>query len=87
MNAVNVSEIHNNLISVTVILVFSSEKSNNFITTHDSYYNIISHDNEMVELEVFHSLYNLYCPKRISFSYEGMYARTQLAVMDHNSGG
>ena len=38
------------------------------------------------ELEVFHSLYNVYCPKRISFSYEGMYARTQLAVMDHNSG-
>ena len=26
-----------------------------------------------------------YCPKRLKFSYEGMYARTQLAVMDHNS--
>lgn len=38
------------------------------------------------ELEVFHALYNLYCPKRLSFSYEGMYARSQLAVMDHNSG-
>ena len=38
------------------------------------------------ELEVFHSLYNVYCPKRLSFSYERMYARTQLAVMDHNSG-
>ena len=38
------------------------------------------------ELEVFHSLYNVYCPKRLSFSYEGMYARTQLAVMDNNSG-
>lgn len=38
------------------------------------------------ELEVFHSLYNVYCPKRIAFSYEGMYARTQLAVIDHNSG-
>ena len=31
------------------------------------------------ELEVFHSLYNVYCPKRLSFSYEGMSARTQLA--------
>ena len=37
-------------------------------------------------LEVFHSLYNVYCPKRLSFSYEGMYARTQLSVLDHNSG-
>ena len=38
------------------------------------------------ELEVFHSLYNVYCPKRLSYSYESMYARTQLAVLDHNSG-
>ena len=37
-------------------------------------------------LEVFHSLLLKYCPKRLSFSYEGMYARTQLAVLDHNSG-
>ena len=36
-------------------------------------------------LEVYHSLYNKYCPKRLCFSYEGMVARTQLAVMDHNS--
>ena len=38
------------------------------------------------EIEVYHSLYLMYCPKRIAFSYEGMYARTQLAAMDHNSG-
>ena len=38
------------------------------------------------ELEVFHSLYNVYCPKRLSLSNGGMYARTQLAIMDHNSG-
>ena len=37
-------------------------------------------------LEVFHSLMLKYCPKRLCFSYEGMYARTQLAVLDHNSG-
>ena len=36
-------------------------------------------------LEIYHSLYNKYCPKRLSFSYEGMVARSQLAVMDHNS--
>ena len=24
------------------------------------------------ELDVFHSLYNMYCPKRIGFSYHGM---------------
>ena len=38
------------------------------------------------EIEVFHSLYNVYCPKRLSFPYESMYVRTQLAVMDHNCG-
>ena len=28
----------------------------------------------------------MYCPKRIAFSYPGMHVRTQLAVVDHNSG-
>ena len=37
------------------------------------------------ELEVFHALCNMYCPKRFGFCYSGMYARTKLAVMDHNS--
>ena len=37
-------------------------------------------------LEVYHSLYNKYCPKRLHFSYEGMIARSQLAVLDFNSG-
>ena len=35
------------------------------------------------EIEVYHSIY---CPKRISFLHEGMYAHAQLAIMDHNSG-
>ena len=37
-------------------------------------------------LEVYHSLYNKYSPKRIHFSYAGMVARGQLAVLDFNSG-
>ena len=37
-------------------------------------------------LEVYHSLYNKFCPKRLHFSYSGMIARSQLAVLDHNSG-
>lgn len=37
-------------------------------------------------LEVYHSLYNKYCPKRLHFSYQGMIARSQLAVLDFNSG-
>ena len=37
-------------------------------------------------LEVYHSLYNKYCPKRLHFSYNGMIARSQLAVLDFNSG-
>lgn len=35
-------------------------------------------------LEVYHSLLLKYAPKRQHFSYAGMVARTQLAVMDHN---
>ena len=37
-------------------------------------------------LEVYHSLYNKYSPKRLHFSYRGMVARAQLAVLDFNSG-
>ena len=37
------------------------------------------------ELEVYHSLGLRYVPKRPHFSYEGMVARAQLAVIDHNS--
>ena len=37
-------------------------------------------------LEVFHSVINKYCPKRLHFSLQGMIARTQLAVLDFNSG-
>ena len=37
-------------------------------------------------LEVYHSLYNKYCPKWLHFSYNGMIARSQLAVLDFNSG-
>ena len=37
------------------------------------------------ELEVYHSLLLKYIPKRLHFSYKGMVARTQLAVLDHNT--
>ena len=36
-------------------------------------------------LESFHSLINKYCSKRQHFCFKGMLARTQLAVLDHNS--
>ena len=34
----------------------------------------------------FPCLLNKFSPKRISFTYEGMIARTQLAILDHNCG-
>ena len=37
-------------------------------------------------LEVYHSLYNKWAPKRQHFSYTGMLTRSQLAVMDFNEG-
>ena len=37
-------------------------------------------------LEVFHYLLNKFSPKRIPFTYEGMIARTQLPILDHNCG-
>ena len=35
-------------------------------------------------LEVFHSLLLKYCPKQQHFSYDGMQARIELAILDHN---
>ena len=37
------------------------------------------------DLEVYHSLLLKYCPKRLNFSFPGMLARTQLAILDHNN--
>ena len=36
-------------------------------------------------LEVFHSVLNKYCPKRLHFTLEGMITRTQLAELDYNT--
>ena len=36
------------------------------------------------ELEQYHSLVHKYVPKRELFAYNGMIARTQLAILDHN---
>ena len=38
------------------------------------------------QLEVYHSLYNKFCPKRLHFGLNGMVARSQLAVLDYNDG-
>ena len=38
------------------------------------------------ELEVYHSEYLKYCPKREHFSHKGMVARAQLTALDHNQG-
>lgn len=46
----------------------------------------LTHFNHTGTLEVYHSLYNKYSPKRLHFSYPGMIARAQLAVLDFNSG-
>lgn len=36
-------------------------------------------------IEVYHNELLKYCPKRVSFTYKGICARTQLTVLDHNS--
>ena len=37
------------------------------------------------QLESYHSLMTKYVPKREHFRYNGMVARTQLAILDHNA--
>ena len=37
-------------------------------------------------LQICHSLYNKWAPKRQHFSHRGMLARNQLAIMDFNEG-
>ena len=46
----------------------------------------LSNFNHTATLEVYHSLHNKYCPKRLHFSYEGMIACSQLVVLDFNPG-
>ena len=36
------------------------------------------------DLECYHNLLIKYCPKRLSFTFEGMVAWTQVTVLDHN---
>ena len=42
--------------------------------------------NHTGKLEVYHSLYNKYSPKRLHFSLRGMIAKAELAVLDFNCG-
>ena len=42
--------------------------------------------NHTGQLEVYHSLYNKYCLERLHFGWNGMVARSELAILDHNSG-
>ena len=42
--------------------------------------------NHTGQLEVYHSLYNKYCLKRLHLGWNGMVARSELAILDHNSG-
>ena len=37
-------------------------------------------------MEVFHSLCNKHCPKKLQFSFNGIIGRTQLAILDCNVG-
>ena len=55
----------------------------NSILKYLSYLTKFSHTGT---LEVYHSLYNRWLPKSIHFSFHGMIARTQLAILDFNSG-
>ena len=51
-----------------------------------SYLKYLTNFNHAGTLEVYHSLHNKYCPKRLHFSYEDMIARSELAVLDFNAG-
>ena len=42
--------------------------------------------NDTRTLEVYHALYNKYSPKRLHFSFQGVIARVELAVLDFNCG-
>ena len=46
----------------------------------------LTNSNHTGTFEVYHSLCNKYCPKRLHFSYEGMIACSQLVVLEFNAG-
>ena len=41
--------------------------------------------NKTGQFEIYCALYNKYCVKWLHFSWNGMAARTELAILDHNS--
>ena len=51
-----------------------------------NYLQYLTEFNHTGQLEVYHSLFNKYCPKRLHFGWNGMVARSELAILDHNSG-
>ena len=88
-------------ITIVVNMECSIKDENTFIKTLQFFFTLISiiedvkllADMEYLtqfkytgNLEVYHSVINKYSPKRLHFSLYGMIARTQLAVMDFNSG-
>ena len=42
--------------------------------------------NHTGQFEVYYTLHNKYCLKQLHFSWNDMAARTELAILDHNSG-
>ena len=62
---------------------YESVVKDKFLLSDLEYLTEFSHTGE---LEVYHSPYNKYSPKRLHFGLSGMIARSELAIMDHNSG-
>ena len=59
------------------------------IATNDTFIKDLKHLTEFKHsgnIEVFNSLLLKYLPKRIHFSMKGMIARTEIAILDFNSG-
>ena len=63
-------------------LAFESVVTDKYLLSDLKYMTNFSHTGQ---LEVYHSLYTKYCPKRLHFGYPGMQARAQIAVLGYNS--
>ena len=72
--------------AIGTVAVFSSGKNCQKLVFAVEDLKHLTNFNNAGTLEIYDSVYNKYCPKRLHFSYPAMIARVELAALGFNAG-